>query len=129
MPLDSRTGSVFSVLARYGGAASHPATWPDEVDRLLGDAFELEVERRRVALAAFAVSAVGRSAPGLRAVANVVARLDDDRVAGAQNGARGDRPALRRAPGQLPHRSRETALSELGQLQDEAVGCCSGCCG
>jgi ubiquinone/menaquinone biosynthesis C-methylase UbiE len=46
MPLDSRTGEMFSVLARYGGWERHPGQWSETVERLLGDAFELELERR-----------------------------------------------------------------------------------
>ena len=46
MPRDSRTGEMFSVLARHGGWGSHPAGWPENLDRLLGEAFEFEAERR-----------------------------------------------------------------------------------
>ena len=46
MPADSRTGAMFDVLARHGGARSHPATWAEDAERLLGDSFELEVDQR-----------------------------------------------------------------------------------
>lgn len=46
MPVDSRTGAMFGVLARYGGAEADPAAWSANVEHLLGGAFELEVERR-----------------------------------------------------------------------------------
>lgn len=46
MPMDSRTGQTFSVLERYGGAPSHPAAWSENVERLLGGSFELEVAPR-----------------------------------------------------------------------------------
>jgi SAM-dependent methyltransferase len=81
MPLDSRTGSVFSVLARYGGAAAHPATWPDEVYRLLGDAFELEVERRDSPSPPTPFPSWDEALKGFAPLRSVVARLDDDRVA------------------------------------------------
>ena len=45
MPLDSRTGAAFTVLARHG-APHHPASWETDLEQLLGAAFELEVERR-----------------------------------------------------------------------------------
>lgn len=81
MPLDSRTGSVFGVLARYGGAASHPATWPDEVDRLLGDAFELEVERRESPSPPTRFPPWDEALAGFAPLRDAVAQLDDDRVA------------------------------------------------
>jgi ubiquinone/menaquinone biosynthesis C-methylase UbiE len=46
MPLDSRTGELFTVLARYGGSTRHPGQWSENVEQLLGDAFELEIQRR-----------------------------------------------------------------------------------
>ena len=81
MPLDSRTGSVFSVLARYGGAASHPATWPGDVDHLLGDAFELEVERRDSPSPPSPFPPWEEALQGFAPLQRVVARLDDDGVA------------------------------------------------
>jgi SAM-dependent methyltransferase len=44
MPMDSRTGQTFSILGRYGREGSHPASWQEDVELLLGDAFELESE-------------------------------------------------------------------------------------
>ena len=81
MPLDSRMGSVFSVLARYGGAASHPATWPDEVDRLLRDTFELEVERRDSSSPPPPFPPWDEALDSFAPLRSVVARLDDERVA------------------------------------------------
>lgn len=46
MPMDSRAGEMFSVLARHGGAQDHPALWSETVSDLLGDSFDVEVERR-----------------------------------------------------------------------------------
>jgi ubiquinone/menaquinone biosynthesis C-methylase UbiE len=52
MPADSRTGEMFRVLARHGGAQHHPASWAEDAERLLGDSFELDVERRESAVPA-----------------------------------------------------------------------------
>jgi SAM-dependent methyltransferase len=81
MPIDSRTGSVFVILARYGGAALHPATWPDEVDRLLGDTFELEVARQESRSQPTRFPPWDEALQGFAPLRNVVERLDDDRVA------------------------------------------------
>jgi SAM-dependent methyltransferase len=50
MPADSRAAAIWTVLRQYdgGGTGDHPAAWSERVDELLGDAFELEVERRDV---------------------------------------------------------------------------------
>lgn len=83
MPLDSRTGERFTVLARYGGAPSHPARWADDVERLLGATFELEVERRESPAppAAHAPPTWEESVQGFEPLRNVVERLDDEGVA------------------------------------------------
>jgi SAM-dependent methyltransferase len=82
MPLDSRTGETFSVLARYGGPPSHPARWADDVERLLGTTFELEVERRESAdPAAHAPPTWEDSVRGFAPLRDVVERLDDEGVA------------------------------------------------
>lgn len=81
MPSDSRTGSLFMTLARYGGPASHPARWPDEVDRLLGDAFELEVDRYESPEPPTPLLAWDDAVQAFAPLRAVVAQLDDDGVA------------------------------------------------
>ena len=81
MPLDSRTGATFTVLARYGGSEFHPATWPDDVHRLLGDAFELEVERRESPVPTHPPPSWDEAVRGFGPLRAVVERLDDDGVA------------------------------------------------
>ena len=81
MPLDSRTGSLFTVLARYGGPASHPASWPDDLDRLLGDAFEIEVERRESPEPPAPIPSWDDAVQGFAPLRAVVAQLDDSGVA------------------------------------------------
>jgi SAM-dependent methyltransferase len=44
MPMDSRTGQTFNILGRYGRQGPHPASWEEDLEALLGDAFELESE-------------------------------------------------------------------------------------
>jgi SAM-dependent methyltransferase len=44
MPADSRTGETFSILAGYGREGSHPPSWEQDLETLLGDSFELEAE-------------------------------------------------------------------------------------
>ena len=82
MPMDSRTGQTFAVLERYGREGSHPASWETDLELLLGDAFELEVERResppRPPEPPSSWEEVVRSFSPLR---SVVEALDDDRVA------------------------------------------------
>lgn len=47
MPPDTRMAALLATLRRFGGGpATHPATWAERVTALLGDSFELEVERR-----------------------------------------------------------------------------------
>ena len=81
MPLDSRTGAAFSLLARYGGSSVHPATWPDEVERLLGAAFELEVERRESPEPPPPPLEWDEAVRSFAPLLGIVERLDDDGVA------------------------------------------------
>jgi SAM-dependent methyltransferase len=81
MPMKSRAGETFTVLARYGDIEAHPAAWAESVEELLGDGFELEIEPRE-SLAARPPSppweeAVQSFAP----LRKVVERLDADEVA------------------------------------------------
>lgn len=80
MPLDSRTGRTLTVLMRYGGVSSHPATWPDELHELLGDAFELELERRE-SLERLPPLSWDDAVRGFAPLRSLVERLDDDAVA------------------------------------------------
>lgn len=86
MPLDSRTGATFSLLARYGGSTAHPATWPDEVEQLLGAAFELEVERRESPEPPPPPLEWDEAVRGFAPLRAVVERLDDDGVADLRAG-------------------------------------------
>jgi SAM-dependent methyltransferase len=47
MPMDSRTAALMTVLRRFGGGPpTHPASFAERVDELLGDSFELEASLR-----------------------------------------------------------------------------------
>ena len=47
MPMDSRTGALMSVLRRFGGGPpTHPASFAERVDELLGGSFALEASLR-----------------------------------------------------------------------------------
>lgn len=46
MPRASRTAAVWAALLRHGHPGPHPADWENRLEELLGEAFELELERR-----------------------------------------------------------------------------------
>jgi ubiquinone/menaquinone biosynthesis C-methylase UbiE len=50
MPIDSRTGRLFSLLREFGRAddSDHPAAFAERVEELLGEAFDFEARRREV---------------------------------------------------------------------------------
>ena len=80
MPLDSRTGELFTLLRRYGLRLPHPGRWSEQAEALLSDEFELQVERRESAERAPVRSweeSLQTFAP-LRAIAS---RLDDGEAA------------------------------------------------
>ena len=81
MPLESRTGSLFTALVRHGGGSSHPATWPDEVERLLRGAFDLEVERRESSEPPSPLLSWDETLQVFAPLRKVVERLDEDDVA------------------------------------------------
>jgi SAM-dependent methyltransferase len=81
MPLDSRTGEMLGVLARHGGARQHPATWAEDVESLLGEAYELEIERRESPAPAHPPPSFEESARTFGPLRELVARLDDDEIA------------------------------------------------
>jgi SAM-dependent methyltransferase len=81
MPHDSRTGEIFSVLARYGGREQHPAQWAEDVERLLGGRFELEVERRDSPTAPAREWAWDEAVDGFAPLRDLVGRLDADAAA------------------------------------------------
>jgi ubiquinone/menaquinone biosynthesis C-methylase UbiE len=80
MPMDSRTGETFTALERRGRAA-HPARWAEEVERLLGDAFELEVERRDSPSAPSHSHSWEETVHSFAPLRELVERLDEDEVA------------------------------------------------
>ena len=81
MPPDSRTGETFAVLARYGRREPHPAAWVERVDRLLGETFELEVERHEAPALAPAPPSWEEWLASYEPVRDVVSRLDEQGVA------------------------------------------------
>jgi SAM-dependent methyltransferase len=80
MPMDSRAGEMFSVLGRYGGGSPHPARWSEDVERLLGEAFALEVERRDSPAHRHPPHPWEESVRSFAPLRELVERLDDDRV-------------------------------------------------
>jgi ubiquinone/menaquinone biosynthesis C-methylase UbiE len=81
MPMDSRAGEMFNVLARHGGVPAHPATWAESVEQLLGDAFELEIERRDSPQHRDPPPTWEESVRSFGPLRTVVERLDEDGVA------------------------------------------------
>jgi SAM-dependent methyltransferase len=50
MPMDSRTAAMLTVLRRFGGGPpTHPASWSERADELLGEWFQLDVKPRESA--------------------------------------------------------------------------------
>jgi ubiquinone/menaquinone biosynthesis C-methylase UbiE len=80
MPMQSRAGETFSVLARYGGNETHPAAWAEDVEDLLGDAFELEVEQRESQAARPPSPTWEETLRSFAPLRKVVERLDADEV-------------------------------------------------
>jgi ubiquinone/menaquinone biosynthesis C-methylase UbiE len=81
MPMDSRTGSLFALLERYGREGAHPATWEQRVESLLGDAFDLEVEPRESPEPAVHRHTWEEATAGFSPLREVAERLDEERVA------------------------------------------------
>ena len=81
MPADSRTGEMFRVLARHGGAQHHPASWAEDAERLLGDSFELEVEQRESPAPDRPRPPWEESVRTFAPLRELVERLDEDEVA------------------------------------------------
>ena len=81
MPLDSRAGETFAVLERYGTELPNPARWSHDVEDLLGEAFELEVERRDSTAPRPPSLPWEESVRSFAPLRAVVERLDDDGVA------------------------------------------------
>ncbi len=81
MPLDSRTGEMFTVLARYGGWVHQPAQWAESVEHLLGGTFELEVERRDSPTATAREWTWDEAVDGFAQLRDLVGRLDAEAVA------------------------------------------------
>jgi SAM-dependent methyltransferase len=82
MPPDSRTGETFSVLGRYGRSEPHPASWVENVHGLLGEEFELEVERHESPAAAPAPApSWEESLQSFAALRDTVSGLDEDGAA------------------------------------------------
>jgi SAM-dependent methyltransferase len=81
MPLDSRTGEMFTVLDRWGGWERHPAQWAESAERLLGEAFELEVERRESPAVPAREWTWDEAVEGFAPLRDLVRRLDADAVA------------------------------------------------
>ena len=81
MPMDSRTGALFALLERYGREGDHPATWEQRVERLLGDAFELEVEARQSSEPPAHTHTWEELLDGFAPLRDLVARLDESRTA------------------------------------------------
>lgn len=47
MPMESRTGALMTILRRYGGGPpTHPASWSERVDELLGGPFDVDAKLR-----------------------------------------------------------------------------------
>ncbi|MBA2383675.1 MAG: class I SAM-dependent methyltransferase [Actinobacteria bacterium] len=81
MPMDSRTGETFTALARRGGPDPHPATWAEKVEQLLGDTFDVEVERRDSLAPRHPSHTWEESVRTFRPLRDVVERVDEDEVA------------------------------------------------
>ena len=81
MPLDSRTGQMFAAATRFGREGANPAEWEGRVRELLGDAFELEIERRESSAVANPPPTGEQVAQMLGLFRELVARLDEDAVA------------------------------------------------
>jgi ubiquinone/menaquinone biosynthesis C-methylase UbiE len=81
MPLDSRTGELFTVLARCGGWSRHPGQWSESVERLLGDAFELELQRRESPAAPAYDWSWDEAVQTFAPLRGLVERLEDSSVA------------------------------------------------
>jgi SAM-dependent methyltransferase len=81
MPPDSRAGELFAVLARHGGWGRHPGEWVENVHRLLGEDFVLEVELRKSPSPGPREWSWDESVEGVEPLRLLVQRLDDRAVA------------------------------------------------
>lgn len=84
MPRDSRAAGMFTLLREYScPGGDHPADFADRLDELLGDAFELEAQRREAPAseAAGADFDWDESARTFAPLREIVAQLPHERVA------------------------------------------------
>jgi SAM-dependent methyltransferase len=82
MPMDSRTGATMTVLRRFGGGPpTHPASWSERVDELLGSWFDLDVKLRESPNAAPPSPPWEEAVRSFAPVRELAGRLDDDAIA------------------------------------------------
>lgn len=81
MPMDSRTAATLTVLRRFGGGPStHPGSWSERVDDLLGEWFELDVKLRESANPVPPPPRWEDSVRSFGPLRELVERLDDETV-------------------------------------------------
>ena len=81
MPVDSRTGQTFAVLERYGREGPQPASWEEDLELLLDDAFELEAQRREAPAHAHGPPTWEETVQNFAPLRSVVQKLDEHQVA------------------------------------------------
>jgi SAM-dependent methyltransferase len=81
MPMDSRFGSFMTVLRRFGGGPpTHPGSWSERADELLGKWFDLDVKLRESPNPPPPTMSWDEAVKSTAAVRELVGRLDADRV-------------------------------------------------
>lgn len=81
MPMDSRTGAMLTVLRRFGGGpATHPASWSERADELLGEWFELDVKLRESSTPVPPPPPWEEAVRSFGPLRELVERLDDEAV-------------------------------------------------
>ena len=82
MPMDSRVGATMTVLRRFGGGPpTHPASWSERVDDLLGEWFDFDVKLRESPNPGPPPPPWEEAVRSFAPLRDLVGRLDDDAIA------------------------------------------------
>jgi SAM-dependent methyltransferase len=82
MPMNSRVGATMTVLRRFGGGPpTHPASWSERVDDLLGEWFDFDVKLRESPNPGPPPPPWEEAVRSFAPVRALAGRLDDDAIA------------------------------------------------
>jgi SAM-dependent methyltransferase len=82
MPMDSRTGKAMTILRRFGGGPpTHPGSWSERVDELMGEWFDLDVKLHDSSMQPPPPLPWDEAVRSIGSIRELVEQLDEERVA------------------------------------------------